>query len=164
MLIRSKPLLIHHTEVHKSHIRICLRAPRRQKLGWDVQPCPQDGWQEPGGSGSAQPVTPTCPWPWGSAGGSGPRARSWPCPSPSRRWGNHLQSSCTAPAWHWTPPGLLYPELGQEKQRFWVIVRDLELLAPLWPFCLCRACSRSDEIKLDGQGGFCPRPRSSLCA
>lgn len=46
MLIRrSKPLLIHHTEVHKPHLRICLSTPSRQTLGWDVQPCPQDGLQ-----------------------------------------------------------------------------------------------------------------------
>lgn len=68
---------------------------------------------------------PTCPWLWGSAGGTGPRARSWPCLSPSRQWGNHLQSSCTAPALHWTPPGLQYPELGQKRQKFLITVRDL---------------------------------------
>lgn len=36
----------------------------------------------------------------------------------------------------------------------------------LWPFLLCWACSktvRSDEIKLDGQGRFCPRLHSPLC-
>lgn len=51
---RSKLLLIHHTEIH---IRICLRTPRRQELGSEVQPCPQDGRQR-GGSGSADPWHP----------------------------------------------------------------------------------------------------------
>lgn len=36
---------------NQCHTRIHPRTPRRQKLGWDVQPCPQ----EPGRSGSAQP-------------------------------------------------------------------------------------------------------------
>lgn len=57
------------------------------------------------------PLRPTCLWLAGWADEIGRRARSWPCPSRRRRWGNRRLSSCTAPSWRWIPPDRLCPAL-----------------------------------------------------